>query len=922
MPLSLSSTVRLSNGVPMPAFGYGTYKVHTAEPIKAALAAGYRKIDTASFYENETLIGEVLASSGVPRESVFITTKACVWVTEMGYEGTLAACEASLKRLKMDYVDLYLVHWPVSESMEGTWKAMEELLAAGKVRAIGVSNYEESDLVALARTATVTPMVNQIEFHHRLQSPSLVQYCKAHNIQVEAWSPLMRGRVQGDTTVEGIAVAHGKTACQVTLRWQLQRGLSTIPKSATPSRIQGNADLFDFCLSQEEMRVMDLLDTCERTGPHPSKFRGHKQGETLQSTPSFQGVHHHVCVLPPGHLSGCGCAGVPVIQWSEHSGGIHSGSLFDLYVAVCRSAGDTSEGHTDREDGEAEDSVNPGPFLVFLYLVSLSARSGRQYQEEKWMVDRQQSVPGSPQSVSSPSLGAGASPVAANANASLAGVGQGSLSPLSSPVAGMTSPQQSGANASSVSGGLSPSLSPAAPQSQVPYGGSPGLVNRGTSRFGPSYLRHFRQHLPSLLACLSILEGSAPETGAEPQQDVDPDSIDGESLTLSSLSALGVVLSCPPTLSGPTGLAACADLIDGHLSMALSTRDGDTPSHPAAPDQAGVAGPASPSPSPSLSGDASGVHRIQRLTKKTQLHNVRGSARPPALHLEACRDCSIYVLGPVGSVVVTGCQRVRLVLGCVAGVLVVSQCSGVEVSACCYLARVDASPSVSLHVACVTRPLVLSGSCFDVRIGPYDHAYPGLRADLDQTGLGMLNAGCDAFSDPVLIGRLGQTQTQAGMGSPGPSGQASVPPGVSSPGAASPPPASPKTPGKGASPLSRPVAVIPPEAFTPYSFAFPDPLSLPLTRDMAPLSYRQSVADRVQTASEALHTCLSGVDPSLQPTVQAEIRHLFVSYLSRGKRRDLLREVSELSHAACIGQDRDRDRDREVQPRAEAEAET
>lgn len=275
MSLTIKDTVMLPGGAAMPRFGLGTYKsaegaeVETA--VAAALGLGYRLIDTASLYANEAGIGRAVTASGVPRAEVFLTSK--VWNDEQGYDGTLAACERSLERLGTSYLDLYLVHWPRPETPE-TWRAMERLLAEGTVRAIGVCNHLEHHLELLLETASVQPMVNQYEFHPRLQQPSLKRYCEDHGIVVQAWAPLMRGGVADIPEVVEIAQRHVKTPAQVTLRWILERGVVTIPKSVHAERIAENADIFDFALTAEELRAIDALDTGERIGPHPDTYAG------------------------------------------------------------------------------------------------------------------------------------------------------------------------------------------------------------------------------------------------------------------------------------------------------------------------------------------------------------------------------------------------------------------------------------------------------------------------------------------------------------------------------------------------------------------------------------------------------------------------------------------------------------------------
>jgi diketogulonate reductase-like aldo/keto reductase len=255
----------------MPQLGLGTYKSAAGEKARtsvlAALELGYRLIDTAALYKNEADVGEALRESGVRRDEVFITTK--VWDTDQGYDTTLAAFERSINKLGFDYVDLYLMHWPKPAHAQATWRAMEEIHASGRARAIGVCNHLPHHLEALLGHATVPPAVNQVEFHPRLQQPDLQRFCAQHGITLEAWAPIMRGRVFQIPEILQIAERHGITAAQVTLRWILQTGVVAIPKSVHRDRIAQNADLYGFALSAEEMAVMDALDTGERIGPHP-----------------------------------------------------------------------------------------------------------------------------------------------------------------------------------------------------------------------------------------------------------------------------------------------------------------------------------------------------------------------------------------------------------------------------------------------------------------------------------------------------------------------------------------------------------------------------------------------------------------------------------------------------------------------------
>jgi len=270
----IRDTVTLANGVEMPRLGLGTYKATDIEAeaaVAVALETGYRGIDTASLYANEAGIGRAIAGSGVPRSELFVASK--VWNDEQGYDETLAAFERTVARLGLAYLDMYLVHWPRPKTPE-TWRAMERLLAEGAVRAIGVCNHLEHHLETLLATADVPPMVNQYELHPYLQQPELLRYCEGHDIVVQAWAPVMRGRVAGIPALIDIAERHGKTPFQVAIRWILQHGVTTIPKSVHAERIRENADVFGFALTTEEMRAIDLLDRDERLGPHPDRGPG------------------------------------------------------------------------------------------------------------------------------------------------------------------------------------------------------------------------------------------------------------------------------------------------------------------------------------------------------------------------------------------------------------------------------------------------------------------------------------------------------------------------------------------------------------------------------------------------------------------------------------------------------------------------
>ena len=275
MTLSIDSTVTLANGVEMPLLGFGTYKVtgpDVVPSVREALDAGYRHIDTASLYDNEVEIGQAVRESRIARDELFIATK--VWNDEQGEEGVRAALARSLARLGMDYVDLYLVHWPLPQLYGATWRGMEQVLEAGKARAIGVCNFLVEQLDALADVAEVLPMVDQIEHHPYLQQPQVQERLRERAIALEAWAPIARGRVLDDPVIGRIAAGYGVTSAQVTLRWLIQHGRIAIPRSVTPAHIRQNADLYGFALSEAEMAEIDGLDRGEdgRFGTHPREF--------------------------------------------------------------------------------------------------------------------------------------------------------------------------------------------------------------------------------------------------------------------------------------------------------------------------------------------------------------------------------------------------------------------------------------------------------------------------------------------------------------------------------------------------------------------------------------------------------------------------------------------------------------------------
>ncbi len=267
--------IECNDGARIPQLGFGVFLVpppETARAVSLALETGYRHIDTAAAYANETGVGEALRASGIERSELFITTKCAN--ADHGYEQAKAACRASLERLDLGPIDLYLIHWPVPSRDDylDTWRAFIELAAEGLVRSIGVSNFQPTHLQRLVAETGVSPAVNQIELHPRLQQPELRQLHAQLGIVTEAWSPLARGRVLEDPVVVAIADAHERTAAQVLIRWHLQLGNVVIPKSVTPRRIEENFAVFDFELTPAEMAAIGGLDRGERIGPNPDTF--------------------------------------------------------------------------------------------------------------------------------------------------------------------------------------------------------------------------------------------------------------------------------------------------------------------------------------------------------------------------------------------------------------------------------------------------------------------------------------------------------------------------------------------------------------------------------------------------------------------------------------------------------------------------
>ncbi|RUQ26658.1 aldo/keto reductase [Peribacillus cavernae] len=271
---NVQDIVTLHNGVKMPQLGFGVFKVEggsqTVESVKKALEVGYRAIDTAAVYKNEEGVGQAIRESGIPREDLFITSK--VWNSDQGYESTLKAYEESLKRLGLEYLDLYLIHWPVKGKFNDTWRALEKLYKDGKVRSIGVSNFHVHHLEDLFANSELKPVIDQVELHPRLSHQELRDFCQKHEIKVEAWGPLGQGKLIEEPTLKHIADKHGKTTAQVLIRWHLQHDIVVIPKSVTPSRIEENAQVFDFELSLDEMNQIDSLNLNERFGADPDNF--------------------------------------------------------------------------------------------------------------------------------------------------------------------------------------------------------------------------------------------------------------------------------------------------------------------------------------------------------------------------------------------------------------------------------------------------------------------------------------------------------------------------------------------------------------------------------------------------------------------------------------------------------------------------
>lgn len=278
---SVQDGYKLHNGVSIPCVGFGTWlmdKAITREKVGFALETGYRHIDTAFYYKNERGVGEAVRESGIPREEIFVTSK--LWNDDQGYDNCKSAFEKTMNQLQLDYLDLYLIHWPIAyayrdkwqKTLQETWRAFEELYQEERIKAIGVSNCKPHHLEVLMETAKIMPMVNQIEIHPGASQEETVAFCKKNNILVEAWGPLAKGTVADSQTLEKLAEKYGKTEAQVSLRWELQRGLLPLPKSVTEARIIENTKIFDFKLTPEDMKKIDEIQDCVGAKQDPDQI--------------------------------------------------------------------------------------------------------------------------------------------------------------------------------------------------------------------------------------------------------------------------------------------------------------------------------------------------------------------------------------------------------------------------------------------------------------------------------------------------------------------------------------------------------------------------------------------------------------------------------------------------------------------------
>ena len=280
--ININSTYSLRNSYTIPCIGFGTFEVNdgdeTINSVLEALKQGYRHIDTATRYNNEESVGLAIKQSGINRDEIFVTSK--LWNSDQGYETTLKAFDTTLTKLDMEYLDLYLIHWPIpvnhkedwEQSTYDTWRAMEKLYKDGKIKAIGVSNFKPHHLKALIEKAEIMPMINQIELHPSHLQEETVTFCIKNNILIEAWGPLSRGKIFTVKEIQEIANKYNKTIAQVTLRWHIQNGIIPLPKSVTPSRIKENLDIFDFELSLEDMIKINEITNCSGTGIDPDNI--------------------------------------------------------------------------------------------------------------------------------------------------------------------------------------------------------------------------------------------------------------------------------------------------------------------------------------------------------------------------------------------------------------------------------------------------------------------------------------------------------------------------------------------------------------------------------------------------------------------------------------------------------------------------
>lgn len=271
----LSDSTTLSNGVKMPWLGLGVFMVsdpvELTTAVKSALQTGYRSIDTADIYGNEKGVGEAIRASGLPRQELFITTKLWNERQAEGYDASLKAFENSLERLGLDYLDLYLIHWPIEGKSVAAWRALVKLYQDGRTRAIGVSNFSAAQIDELIQATGIVPAVNQIELHPWRSQKPLLAYCQEKDIQVEAYCPLMRGRISEVPMLAEIAVRYGKSPAQIVLRWELQNGVVVIPKSVHAGRIRENSEIFDFSLNLSDMAAIDALNRDMTVLPPPPK---------------------------------------------------------------------------------------------------------------------------------------------------------------------------------------------------------------------------------------------------------------------------------------------------------------------------------------------------------------------------------------------------------------------------------------------------------------------------------------------------------------------------------------------------------------------------------------------------------------------------------------------------------------------------